>query len=455
MKAEQRAPWSLRRRLTLTLIVGAAVLAILFFLVVRTYAQQVAQQSQDRILEASLTSLLDAAVVRSGQVELDVPYAAFAMLDTTADDRVFYAIHQGDALLTGYDGLAEGPFVADPRAQFATRTFAGAEVRRATLTQSLPASPRPVLLTVSVAQTRDSLAGTLFRISVNAAAFGGAFFMLAAGMALWTSASTLRPLGDLAEAVARRGPSDLRPVKRAVPAELSPLVISLNSLMTRLNHSLTQSETFIAEAAHRVRTPLATVRSHAEATLLRVDKDENRQALRSMMRAIDESSRAAGQLLDHAMVTFRGDQLVKRDIDLVAICSEIVDRLTPVAEMMDLDLSLVSTGPVHVKGDAILIQNAVRNLVDNALKYSPPEKTVEVSVTGDPRAMITVTDQGGGYPEAQIGVLSERFQRGENVKDTVGSGLGLTIASDVAAAHDGRLELKNLESGGACAVLHL
>ena len=455
MKTEPRAPWSLRRRLTLTLIVGAAVLAILFFLVVRTYAQQVAQQSQDRILEASLTSLLDAAVVRSGQVELDVPYAAFAMLDTTADDRVFYAIHQGDVLLTGYDGLAEGPFVASPRAQFSTRTFAGAEVRRATLTQSLPASPRPVLLTVSVAQTRDNLAGTLFRISVNAAAFGGAFFMLAAGMALWTSASTLRPLGDLAEAVARRGPSDLRPVKRAVPAELSPLIASLNSLMTRLSHSLTQSETFIAEAAHRVRTPLATVRSHAEATLLRVDKDENRQALRSMMRAIDESSRAAGQLLDHAMVTFRGDQLVKRDIDLVAICSEIVDRLTPVAEMMDLDLSLVSTGPVHAKGDAILIQNAVRNLVDNALKYSPPEKTVEISVTGDPRAMITVTDQGGGYPKAQIGVLSKRFQRGDNVKDTVGSGLGLTIASDVAAAHDGRLELKNLESGGACAVLHL
>jgi two-component system sensor histidine kinase TctE len=92
MRSEPPRPGSLRRRLTLTLIVGAAVLALLFFLVVRTYAQQVAQQSQDRILEASLTSLLDAAVVRDGQIELDVPYAAFAMLDTGADDRVFYAI---------------------------------------------------------------------------------------------------------------------------------------------------------------------------------------------------------------------------------------------------------------------------------------------------------------------------------------------------------------------------
>lgn len=454
MKVELRPQWSLRRRLTWTLIGGAAVLAVLFFAVVRTYAQQVAQQSQDRILEASLTSLLDAAVVRKGQVEVDVPYAAFAMLDTSADDRVFYAIHQGDTLLTGYDGLVTGPFQPTRTPDFATQPFNRAEVRRATLTQRLPASPRPVLLTVTVAQTRDSLAGTLLTISINAAVFGTAFFLLAAGMALWTSASTLRPLGDLAAAVARRGPSDLRPVTRSVPSELSPLVASLNSLMTRLNHSLTQSETFIAEAAHRVRTPLATVRSHAEATLLRVDRDENRQALRAMIRAIDESSRAAGQLLDHAMVTFRGDQLVKRDIDLVAICSEIVDRLTPVAEMMDLDLTLASDGPVRIKGDTILIQNAVRNLVDNALKYSPPESAVLITVSAGPDAMIRVTDQGGGFPDDQISLLSQRFQRGDNAKDTVGSGLGLTIAKDVAEAHGGRLTLSNLETGGACAVLH-
>ena len=448
-------PRSLRRRLTLTLIGGAAVLAILFYLVVRTYAQQIAQQSQDRILEASVTSLLDAAVVRDGRIELDVPYAAFSMLDTAADDRVFYAIHQDGGLLSGYDGLADGPFTARASPDFETRNFAGAPVRLATLTHSLPASPQPVMLTVSVAQTRDSLGGTLLAISINAAVFGAVFFLLAAGMALWTSASTLRPLRQIAASVARRGPSDLRPVIRPVPTELSPLVTSLNSLMTRLSHSLTQSETFIAEAAHRVRTPLATVRSHAETTLLRVDKDENRQALRAMIRAIDESSRAAGQLLDHAMVTFRGDQLERQDIDLVSICSEIVARLTPVAQMMDLDLKLTQDGPVPIKGDPILIQNAVRNLVDNALKYSPPDMTVDITVAALPAPTITVTDQGIGFPEGQIDLLSQRFQRGDNVKDTVGSGLGLTIAKDVAEAHGGHLELKNLNTGGACAILHL
>ncbi|MBY5933319.1 sensor histidine kinase [Tateyamaria omphalii] len=445
---------SLRRRLTWTLIGGAAVLAVLFYLVVRTYAQQIAQQGQDRILEASLTSLMDAAVVREGQVEVDVPYAAFAMLDTAADDRVFYAIHQGAELLTGYDGLVDGPFVAMARPAFDTVGFAGIDVRLAQLTRVLPASPAPVMLTVSVAQTRDSLAGTLWAISVNAALFGGAFFVLAAGMALWTSRSTMRPLSQMAEAVARRGPRDLRPVVRAVPTELSPLVTSLNSLMTRLSASLTQSETFIAEAAHRVRTPLATVRTHAEATLMRVDRDENRAALRSMIRAIDESSRAAGQLLDHAMVTFRGDQMERSAVDLVGICRELVDRLTPVAEMKDLELVLRADGPVVVQADPILIQNAVRNLIDNALKYSPPEGAVRIEVQADPVAVI-VCDEGAGFPEAQIAELSQRFQRGANAGDTVGSGLGLTIAQDVAEAHGGRLELVNVDRGGACATLYL
>ncbi|WP_368073623.1 sensor histidine kinase N-terminal domain-containing protein [Tateyamaria omphalii] len=440
--------------MTWTLIGGAAVLAVLFYLVVRTYAQQIAQQGQDRILEASLTSLMDAAVVRDGEVEVDLPYAAFAMLDTAADDRVFYAMHRGDMLLTGYDGLVEGPFDPVPSLAFDTVGFAGAEVRLARLTRVLPASPASVVLTVSVAQTRDSLAGTLWAISVNAALFGGAFFVLAAGMALWTSRSTVRPLSQMAEAVARRGPRDLRPVVRAVPTELSPLVTSLNSLMTRLSASLTQSETFIAEAAHRVRTPLATVRTHAEATLMRVDKDENRAALRSMIRAIDESSRAAGQLLDHAMVTFRGDQLERRNVDLVGICRELVDRLTPVAEMKDLELVLRAEGPVEVQADPILIQNAVRNLIDNALKYSPPESEVRIEVGSDPVAIL-VCDEGAGFPAAQIAELSQRFQRGANAGDTVGSGLGLTIAQDVAEAHGGRLELVNIKGGGACAALYL
>ena len=235
----------------------------------------------------------------------------------------------------------------------------------------------------------------------------------------------------------------------------SILLFAKNSLMARLDHSLRQSEDFIAEAAHRVRTPLATVRSYAEATLQRVDKEENRQAMRSMVRAIDESSRAAGQLLDHAMITFRADHLELQDVDLSALVQDLVERLRPIAEMKDLTLRLHNDTQVLYKGDAILLQNAVRNLLDNALKYSPSEGVVDIQVTALPTIEIRVCDSGKGFPKTELDILATRFKRGLNAEGTIGSGLGLTIAMDVAVAHNGTLRLSNQAEGGACASLLL
>ncbi|CAN0604742.1 unnamed protein product, partial [Ectocarpus sp. 12 AP-2014] len=188
-------------------------------------------------------------------------------------------------------------------------------------------------------QTKDALSETLDRISRNAALLGIGFFALAVALSFWATSSTIGQLGKLTTSVTRRGPQDLSPFTKPVPREMVPLVSSLNSLMGRLDQSLSQSEDFIAEAAHRVRTPLATVRSYAEATLQRVDKEENREAMRSMVKAIDESSRAAGQLLDHAMITFRADHLERDEIDLVDLVKDLVQRMTPIAEMKDLSLS--------------------------------------------------------------------------------------------------------------------
>ena len=446
---------SLRNRLVLTLIGGAAVLALLLFFAVRNYATQVAQQGQDNILRASVASILDAAAIREGKVEIDIPYASFSMLSTSSDDRVFYAIYQDETFLSGYPELAMVPVASDRKAAFQTVAFRRETVRLVTSSRTLIGIDRRTQIRVSVAQTQDALSGTLDQISRNAAVFGTGFFALATLLSFWATSTTIGQLKRLTTSVARRGPQDLRPFETPVPTEMLPLVTSLNSLMGRLDHSLSQSEDFIAEAAHRVRTPLATVRSYAEATLQRVDKEENRQAMRSMVRAIDESSRAAGQLLDHAMITFRADHLERQDIDLVDLVQDLVMGLTPIAEMKDLELRLDSNGPAHYSGDPILIQNAVRNLIDNALKYAPSESTVNIVVEGAPRAKITVSDSGPGYPDDELETLAGRFTRGKNAEGTIGSGLGLTIAKDVATAHGGDLILSNNHEGGACAVLSL
>jgi two-component system sensor histidine kinase TctE len=299
------------------------------------------------------------------------------------------------------------------------------------------------------------LAETLRQISRNAAYLGIGFFALVAGLSFWATSATIGQLNKLTTSVTRRGPQDLSPFRKPVPREMAPLVSSLNSLMGRLDQSLSQSEDFIAEAAHRVRTPLATVRSYADATLQRVEKEENREALRSMVRAIDESSRAAGQLLDHAMITFRADHLEREEIDLVALVRDLVQRLTPIAEMKDLSLTLVGDPVVIYSGDPILIQNAVRNMVDNALKYAPAESVVEIEVSQGTQAQISVRDQGPGFPPSEIDTLTRRFERGKNAAGTIGSGLGLTIVQDVAKAHGGDLILTNRKGKGACVTLLL
>ncbi|MDA5556755.1 sensor histidine kinase [Shimia sp. MMG029] len=455
MRETANVSGSLRARLALTLIGGAAGISILMFVVVRSYAAQIAQQGQDRILEASVTSILDAAILRDGVVEVDFPYAAFAILGTEEDDRVFYAIHQDGALLSGYESLPVVPARAGAEVTHVSGEMRGASIRLASASRILVGADLRTQVTVSVAQTRDALQVTLNRISSNVAYYGVGFFLLSVLVASWATSTTIRPLERLTHSITRRGPKDLTPVAQPVPQEMGPLVSSLNNFMARLSTSLSQSEDFIAEAAHRVRTPLATVRSHAETTLQRVEREDNRQALRAMVRAIDESSRAAGQLLDHAMITFRTDHLEREALDLVAIVQDLVIRLTPIAEMKDIALTVVSDAEVNVAADSILLQNALRNLVDNALKYSPVESEIVITVSASPSPRVLVEDEGPGFPPDQINNLATRFLRGTNATGTIGSGLGLTIAQDVAQAHGGTLSLENRPEGGACVTFSL
>jgi two-component system sensor histidine kinase TctE len=436
-----------------TLISGAAVLGIVLFFIVRGYAAQIAQNGQDDILEASLSSILDAVVIQDGLIEVDFPYASLSMLDTELDDRVFYSIYNDGIILSGYEDLPQPAKNKADTNTFTTIKYKNTNVRMASAKRILIGEKERITVSVSIAQTQDALSRTLNRISKNVALFGSGFFILVTLLSYWATASTISPLMRLATSVTKRGPQDLSPFEKKVPSEMYPLVTSLNKLMTRLDLSLKQSEDFIAEAAHRVRTPLATVRSYADATLQRVSKRENRDALRSMVRAIDEASRAASQLLDHAMITFRTDNLQKEIINLNELVQNLIDNLEPIAEMKDIELKFIQKDKIELSGDFILIQNAIRNLIDNALKYSPYDGVITVTIVSNPAPHLRIQDQGPGFPPEDLNNLKSRFKRGQNSNGIVGSGLGLTIAQDVAKAHEAKLTLSNHEKGGGCVTL--
>ncbi|MDB9697183.1 sensor histidine kinase, partial [Amylibacter sp.] len=406
MTSELKVSGSLQNRLMLTLISGAAVLGIILFFIVRGYAAQIAQNGQDDILEASLSSILDAIVIQDGSIEVDFPYASLSMLDTELDDRVFYSIYNDDILISGYEDLPLPEKINAEISTFNTIKYKDTNARIASAKRILIGEKERITISVSIAQTQDALSRTLNRISKNVALFGSGFFILVTLLSYWATATTISPLMRLASSITKRGPQDLSPFEKKVPSEMYPLVTSLNKLMTRLDLSLKQSEDFIAEAAHRVRTPLATVRSYADATLQRVSKKENRDALRSMVRAIDEASRAASQLLDHAMITFRSDNLQKEPINLNDLVQNLIDNLTPIAEMKDIELKFKQEDKIKLYGDFILIQNAIRNLIDNALKYSPYEGIITVSIGTSPISFLEIHDQGPGFPPKDLDNLT-------------------------------------------------
>lgn len=450
---------SIGQRLTLLLAAIAAVLAVLSWWMVTSFAREAAERTQDNVLVASATTIAEALRSEQGAILLELPYSAFAMLDAIGDDRVFYRVSADGQTLTGYDDLeavtpSDRPGAVDVR----TISFRGDVVRMVTVQRRVLADQQPVTVYVSVAQTRNGVETIGAGLSRTAAILSIAFFLLAVGLGAFAATSSLRPLNSFAQAVTRRGPSDLRPLRRQVPEELSPLLTALNRLIERLGQSIRRSEEFIAEAAHRVRTPLATVRAQAELALHTVEKDDEKQMMRRMIRAIDESSRSASQLLDHATVSFRADALAQDPVDLAELARKVTEALAPTAELKDITFTLDATEDATVLGDTILLESALRNVLDNAIKYSHAETDVAVGLKAAPDRhwQIIVRDHGRGFSAGSLTELTGRFKRGANVDKIVGSGLGLTIAEEVLQAHGGRLELATPPDGeGACVSLIL
>ncbi len=447
--------WSIARRLTLFLAAMVAILALVSWYMVTSFAREAAGRTQDNILAASATSIAETLRSEGGEIRLELPYSAFSMLGALSEDRVFYRVAVGDEVLTGYGDL-EGPEATSGEARFATLPYRDVTVRAVSLQRIIQRDGAAVPVTVTLAQTRDGVQTIAAGLSRQAAVLSGMVFVLAVGIAAFAVRASLRPLNTMAQHLATRGPSDLRPLRRQGPPELMPLVRALNRLMERLGGSLRRSEDFIAEAAHRVRTPLAVVRAQAEIALHSVEEESQKQTLRRVIRAVDESSRSASQLLDHAMVSFRADDLTRERLDLPALVGDVAEALRPTAQMKDIDIAL-DMAPAHAEGDEILIQNALRNVLDNAIKYSPAETVVTLSVrNGGGEAQVMVRDQGPGFGQASATQLTERFRRGDQVEGVVGSGLGLTIADEVLRAHGGRLDLTSNEEGaGACVSLIL
>lgn len=256
------------------------------------------------------------------------------------------------------------------------------------------------------------------------------------------------PLRNIAADVKNRHPDSLHPIADiAVPLEAKPLVDALNALFKRLQQAFETERRFTADAAHELRTPLAALKTQAQVAMRATEDAERRQALNNVVIGVDRATRLAQQLLTLARID--PTVWVGRDrIRLPDLASEVLAEAAPVALAKNIDLSLDGSVAETVKGDRSMLAIMVRNLVDNAIKYTPAGGKVEVRVAQDGgRILLSVSDSGPGIPPDERARVFERFYRQVGTL-APGSGLGLSIVKRIAELHHADVRLGASSLGG-------
>jgi two-component system sensor histidine kinase QseC len=260
----------------------------------------------------------------------------------------------------------------------------------------------------------------------------------------------LKPLDDLASDVDTRSPENLTALApTATPKEAQPLVKALNRLLGRLAATLDNERRFTADAAHELRTPLAALKIQAQVAMATKDPEQSRHALAQVIAGADRATRLVEQLLRLA----RLDPLVSlpdpQPVDLAGLAQSAIDDVRAAASGKGQTVSIAAVdAPVVVSGDQDLLGAALRNLIDNAVRYTPEGGTITIRASHEHgEAKIEVRDNGPGVPPEELPRLVERFYRGRD-NTAEGSGLGLAIVRRIAELHGARLEVENAEDGG-------
>ena len=262
----------------------------------------------------------------------------------------------------------------------------------------------------------------------------------------------IRPLAELQQRIRERESTDLSPIEeRHVPEEVAPLVGAINDLLTRLDQSIATQRHFLADAAHQLKTPLAGLRTQAELAEREIDSGHgNPQSLKHSLQQIALSSQRAAHMVNQLLAMARAEDkeqsLRHQPLDLAEITMETVRDFVPKA--MDKRIDLGYEGPeggdaARLVGQPVLVREMVRNLVDNALQYTPAGGTVTARVTPDPFGQVVVLqveDTGPGIAPAERELVFQPFYRalGTNVD---GSGLGLAIVQEIATAHGAEISV--------------
>lgn len=430
--------------MSLILAVGAIVLVTASWY----SARAAADEAYDRLLLGAALQIADAIAVQDGAAEIELPVSAFELLSLSDRDRIFYRVlDPSGATMTGYEDLAD-PWAGSGNARrelVSNGTYRDETVRIARASRTFDDPQLRGDAVVIVAQTvsaRDALARQLTLRSVFLVVV---MSLIALGGMIFAVRRALAPIGRLEQTIRQRDPLDLSRIDTPAPRELAPFVSEINSFVERLRGRIDHMQQFVGNVAHQLRTPITALNGQVELLSgIKVAPDVRRRLDRISVQS-GQLARLANQLLSQAMVSHRKEVVAASRFDLTDLVRRAVDDSVPDTGRDILVTLQPPPEPLLIDGDPVNIAEAIKNVIDNAVRHGALTAIRVRLFARHDMAIVEIEDDGQGISEENWPLAAQRFGLPSNNPN--GSGIGLSIASEVAAAHRGGVAFRHDPTG--------
>jgi two-component system sensor histidine kinase TctE len=425
-------------------------------------AQGIAGKPFDRALEYNVGALAQLVTISNHKAQFILPLPARELLRADDSDTVYYQVlGTGGEYLSGEKALPQPPEderLTPGEVRMRDDEFRGVGIKVAYtwVKLDLPNS-KPALVQVAETMDKRSVLATEIVKGVMLPQF---VILPLAVLLVWLAlVQAIKPLNHLEERIRARSPDDLSPLDaQAVPIEVAPLVASVNDLLMRLGDSIATQKRFLADAAHQLKTPLAGLRMQADlAQREGANAEDLKQSLRQIGRSSIRATHTVNQLLALARAESSGTVMTQQTCNLVKLTMDVIRDCVPRAMDKHIDVGYEGAEPgepdVTLMGNPTLLKEMVRNLMDNAINYTPSTADKPGMITArilkDPFSkvlVLQVEDSGPGIPASERELVFQPFYRVLGT-EADGSGLGLPIVLEIARQHQASITLEDSRPG--------
>ncbi|MCT8160691.1 sensor histidine kinase [Pseudoruegeria sp. SHC-113] len=444
--AARPAVYSLRLRLFLVILTPLLLLSVILGIWRTTAAEAIAEETFDRgLLAAALAISRDVAHSEGDALS---PRTRALISDAGGGEVFYHVTGPGGIYVTGYAYPPNAESTRDPAAiHYSFAQYRDEPVRVLRMVEPTVIGNLTGDTIVTVWQRVSDRAAFANALALRAAGIIG-LLLLALALVVWFGVKLgLRPLNDLQAAIALRSPNELGDIQRAVPEEVAGIVATLNRLLGQVRDNIATHQAFISDAAHQLRNPAAAILSQAETLPGVQDAAARRQREEALIKAARKSARLTEQMLSLERLRYKQEDLPATAFDLNTAVRTACEDIGPLALSQGLDFALAAfPEPLPVEGDAVLIGEAVGNLIHNAMEHGGPALsaiTVRTLRKGR-RAEVSVADDGAGLTPEQAELAFRRFGQ---IASSSGSGLGLSIVEQIAQRHGGSIRIDAVPKG--------